>query len=192
MSASYQHVVWPSTLHQLLASHLQCVDHPDAPSFPPFGDGKRNCYAVLRDIFERLNTRQGASREYNEMMFHFIIQLMEDCCQKSFLRPREREKLKAQFSRRHGHPGPVRKRKEDDYAIGTDGEKPQFTLQLPPEYLLRFFVALPLLVDTFLNFCGGGGLDKSLVQGLWKCTELVLRELDATAVFYSPILEYQP
>jgi hypothetical protein len=176
---------------------MQAVEHPVAPVFPPFTVdlGKRNCYVVLRDVFDRIHINHLSSqheKEMNEMVFSFIIQLMEDSCAKNFLKAREREKLKASLNRRHLHM-PSRKRSKEEESLGLTDivEKPHYTIQLPSDYLLRFFAALPLLVDTFLNFCGGG-VDTSLLGGLWELVETCLKELERSNVFYSPALDYQP
>lgn len=198
-ASSAQLVRWPISLCELLAAHMQAVEHPHQPSFPPFGDvGKRSCYAVLRDVFDRFHLLKRFSspheKNMSEMIFALIIQLMEDSCVKNFLKPREREKLKAAFTRKHAHTATTRKRGKEDEANHIAGEvmdKSHFTAQLPSDYLLRFFAALPLLVDTFLNFCGGG-VETSLLGALWNRVELALKELEGSAVFYSPASDYQP
>jgi hypothetical protein len=195
MMTNSKSVVWPATLQSQLTAHMQAVEHPETPTFPPLGDSRRSCYTLLRDSFDRMNSRlslQDDQRDYNEMTFSFLIQLLEDCCQKCFLSSRERERLKALLTGSRRHPGVVRKRRDDENILLDGTEKIHFALHLPAEYLLRFLAALPLLIDSFLNFCGGSGMDKALLQGLWERVQLILKDVDAPGLYYSPVTEYQP
>lgn len=207
-------VAWPQALQALLVGHLQCVDHVDEPTYPPLGESKRSCFAVLHEMLLAMS-QQIASQDKDtgferhacqEMAFAFFIQLLEDSCHKSFLRPRERERLKAFFAKRH--PQYSKKRKESQseslstsvkdsaaFLAECGGEKPlMFAHQLPADYLLRFFVALPQLVDTFVNFCGGNIMDRKLLTELWVCVDFVLTELDrrSATLLYNPQTEYIP
>ncbi|CUF11360.1 Hypothetical protein, putative [Bodo saltans] len=202
-AASSSHLVrWPTSLCDVLAAHMQAVEHPVQPTYPPFGGdatGKRgSCFVVLRDIFDRLHLMHQFSSQHEklmtEMVFTFIIELMEDSCSKNFLKPREREKFKAASAKKHPtHAAAKRKRKDDDVAVHSVTDvKEHFSSHLPSDYLLRFLAALPLLVDTFMNFCGGG-VETSLLGALWGRVELVLKDLeDGSDVFYSPSQDYQP
>lgn len=199
-TSSSQLVRWPASLCDLLAAHMQAIEHPVQPTYPPFGSdalGKRgSCYVALRDIFDRFHLMQDLSSQQeklmSEMVFSFIIELMEDSCSKNFLKPREREKVKFALAKKHlTHPASKRKRKDDDPTLAATDVKDHFTSHLPADYLLRFLAALPLLVDTFMNFCGGG-VETSLLGALWGRVELILKDLDGSGVFLSPTVDYLP
>lgn len=195
-AAAYAAVRWPPSLKELLIQHLQCVESYEACTIPPFGDGKRSSYNVLRELVDHLNSNHFTTpeaREMNEVIFAFLLQVMEDSCHKSFLKVKEREKLKATYGRKTAHPGIVRRKKaEVEDTLTLDSEKSTFALQLPAEYLLRLFAATPLMIQSFLHYCGGGSFDRTLLKDLWERIEVMLMELDTMNVFYIPSTEYQP
>ena len=67
--------------------------------------------------------------------------------------------------------------------LGDLYERLNYSVNLPIEYLLRFVLALPKVVDNYLTLCGENLLSRPLLDELWIRVQFLLQELDA-ATFY--------
>lgn len=67
--------------------------------------------------------------------------------------------------------------------LGDLYERLNYSVNLPIEYLLRFLLALPKLLDNYLTLCGENMLPRPLLDELWIRVQFVMQELDS-ATFY--------
>lgn len=200
---SSSEIVWPERLLTIVREHLESVENPDAPAIPPL---LQTGLVTIGQFFddneaelERRLVAAGLTLDTIEFCAGFAIEVLEHACQLSFLTPRERRTVGAAVRQlekrtglvskpRGGRAASKRNRGENGNGDPADGGA-KYCRVLGLEYLLRFFISMPLILDHY-DKLGGSAIPAFSKQPLWLFASETLRLLNTMPSSFSPISKY--
>lgn len=199
---------WPPRLLDTVKQHLEAVDNAVCPMIPPlFTPGTMTIYDFFSTQQETLAARlagRGVSADTVEFCVGFTIEVLEHACQLSFFTPKERRTIGLAVRQMNKRAAPAKsraagrggvadgkRRRSGGPEADSSHEGAQYCRVLTLEYLLRFFIALPLIVEHY-DRLGGSEIPGFSKRPLWEFAGETLRLLDSMRGQFSPLMSYIP
>lgn len=188
-------VVWPSRLLDTVRMHLAAVEDPVTPSIPPICTSSVNVYDFFSEFGVSIQERMSACGFDDDVAgycMNFVLEVLEHCCPLSFLFTRERRVVSNAARMRQKRvlslkPG-VKRRKVE---VSDPSAAYLFSPVLTLEYLLRFFIAMPFLLEHY-DRLGGAVLPSDCKRPLWTFVSITLELIDTSPDRLCPLSSYVP